>query len=238
MALYCYAKHTKTRKRHTFVRFFSFVFISIGISILLWVLFPIVSFEMFYTPRFGSDLTSPIGQPSFTSTIKEEFSQVLGISDVDYTRASLWFPKARNVRIARTESTYTLSIPKVHIANATVMIGSEDLSKSLIHFAGPLPGNYGNPVIFGHSTLPFLYDPKNYKTIFSKLPDLKAGDIIYVTSDNLTYKYSVYEMKVVSAEDASVLEQNYQDLNITLVTCVPPGTYFKRLVVKAKLVLI
>jgi len=34
----------------------------------------------------------------------------------------------------------------------------------------------------------------------------------------------------------SVLEQKYDASYLTLVTCVPPGTYWKRLVVKAKLV--
>lgn len=236
MALYSYEKHTKRRLVRTYVRTLSLLLIITGVGTLLWVLYPIISFELFYAPRFGSNLTSPLANNTFTSTIKEEVSQVLGFSDVDFTKASIWFPKATNIKIARSDSFYTLSIPKVRVENATVIVGSEDLTKSLIHFTGPLPGNFGNPVIFGHSTLPFLYNPKDYKSIFSKLPDLQIGDDIYITSDNISYRYSIYEMKIVSAEDLSVLDQNYQDAYITLVTCVPPGTYFKRLIVRGKLV--
>lgn len=235
MALYSYAKHSKHKSLRMYIRIGSFVFILLGVSILLWVSYPILSFEFFYAPKFNSSLTSPLASNFFSSEIPNEVSHVLGMSDTDYTKASIWFPKATNIKLARTNSFYTLSIPKVNIQNALVMVGSEDLSKSLIHFTGPLPGNFGNPVIFGHSTLPFLYDPKNYKTIFTRLPDLINGDPILITSDNITYTYSVYDMKVVSPEDLAVLEQNYQDEDITLVTCVPPGTYFKRLVVRGRL---
>jgi sortase A len=41
------------------------------------------------------------------------------------------------------------------------------------------PGEYGNIVIFGHSTLPQLYNPKDYKTIFTYLPSLEKKDHIF-----------------------------------------------------------
>jgi sortase A len=235
MALYSYEKHTKKHSVRAYVRTGSFVLIFIGLCLLTWVLYPIVSFEIVYSSKFRNDLTSPLANNLFSSNLKEEVTHVLGVSDTDYTKASIWFPKATSVRLARSDSAYTLSIPKIKVQNALVTVNSEDLSKSLIHFTGPLPGNYGNPVIFGHSTLPFLYDPKNYKTIFTKLPDLVRGDSVFVTSDNITYRYDIYDMKIVSPDDLTVLEQNYQDEDITLVTCVPPGTYFKRLVVRGRL---
>lgn len=233
MALYSYAKIKFPRiKRVTPV--VSAICIFSGIALLSWVIYPILEFELFYAPRFGS-LVKPIPATIVKNTIANNMPSVLGAENIDYTKASVWFPKAHNLKLDITTASYTLDIPKLNIDKATVLVGGEDLTKSLIHFTGPIPGNYGNPVIFGHSTLIWFYNPKDYKTIFSKLPELKINDDIFVTVDNITYKYKIYDMKVVSPEDLSVLEQNYDDAYITLVTCVPPGTYFKRLVVRGKL---
>jgi sortase A len=45
----------------------------------------------------------------------------------------------------------------------------------------------------------------------------------------------VFELKEVKPTDVSVLEQRYDEKTISLVTCIPPGTYLRRLIVKAKL---
>lgn len=233
MALYSYVKvrFTKARKIASVI---SIICIVSGIGLLVWVLYPILSFELFYAPQF-SGIVRPVPNEVIKNTLANDLPSVLGSQNTDLTRASTWFPKAVNLKIASSTTTYTLSIPKIGIDNAVVTVGGEDLTRSLIHFAGPLPGNYGNPVIFGHSTLLWFYNPKDYKTIFSKLPELKINDTFSVIVDNITYRYKVYEMKIVTPDDLSVLDQNYNAANITLVTCVPPGTYLKRLVVRARL---
>lgn len=235
MALYSYVK-VKHSRRKKIASLVSLILIFSGSSILIWVLYPILAFELFYSPKFVK-LISPVSPEIIQQSQIFEYSQVLGTTNTDFTKASVWFPKAINIKLAVSTSSYNLSIPKLRINNATVMVGGEDLSKSLIHFTGPQPGNYGNPVIFGHSTIPWLYNPQDYKTIFSKLPDLERGDDIFITSDNITYRYQVIDMRVTSPDDLTVLEQNYDSAYITLVTCVPPGTYLKRLVVKGKLVI-
>ena len=98
-----------------------------------------------------------------------------------------------------------------------------------------LPGEYGNVAIFGHSTLPQLYNSKDYKTIFTYLSSLEKGDKIYITVGDLEYEYEVGEMFVVMPDKISVLDQKYDASYVTLITCVPPGTWWKRLVVRAKL---
>lgn len=233
MALYSYVKvrFTKARKIAAIV---SVACIFSGLTILVWVLYPILTFELFYAPQFAG-VVSPIPNEIIKNTLVSDLPAVLGSQNIDFTRASTWFPKAVNLKIAASTTSYTLSIPKVGIDKADVTVGGEDLTKSLIHFAGPLPGNYGNPVIFGHSTLLWFYNPKDYKSIFSKLPELKINDTFTVTLDNISYRYKIYEMKIVTPDDLSVLDQDYNSANITLVTCVPPGTYLKRLVVRARL---
>jgi sortase A len=207
---------------------------SIGLLIIGWVIYPILSFELFYAPKF-TGLIQPIPGEIIKDTISQNLPQVLGADNTDYTKASVWFPKAERIQTITDNSSYYLSIPKVGVEQATVLTGSDDLSKSLIQFTGPLPGNNGNTVIFGHSTLLWFYNPKDYKAIFSKLPELIIGDEIIINVDNITYRYKVMDMRVVSPTDFSVLDQDFDGQNLTLITCVPPGTYLKRLAIHAKL---
>jgi len=237
MTLYSYTKTRHHRSPKHFRRLFSFGAIFSGLVILGWVLYPILSFEIIYAPQFGS-LIQPVPEDNLKQVVSMELSQILGLTTTDYTKASVWFPKAANVvklPPTNSNSVYTLSIPKLNIEQAQVKVGGEDLAKNLIHYTGPLPGKTGNPVIFGHSTIPLIYNPKDYKTIFTKLQELKKGDEIFTTVDSITYRYRVFDMKVVTPDALSVLEQNSDDSYITLITCVPPGTYLKRLVVKGKL---
>lgn len=132
---------------------------------------------------------------------------------------------------------FWLSIPKLNIQRAHVEVGGEDLAKSLIHFLPvSLPGENGNVVVFGHSTLPQLYNTNDYKSIFTYLPSLEKGDRLVTNVADTNYEYEVYDMFVVKPDQISVLDQQYDASYLTLITCVPPGTYWNRLVVKAKLI--
>jgi sortase A len=235
MALYQYIKEEptavviqsqkpKNKKRRKF--FLSGFFLLGGLMIILWVLYPIAAFEITSKFKYQNDAVfDTLGaNTSLTGT------------DLDYAEASNWMPKAQELRNEDAGRIYFLTIPKLKIFDAQVKIAGEDLNKSLIHYGGTgLPGDYGTSVIFGHSILPQFYDPKNYKTIFTLLPKLDKGDEIFIKYDGITYRYMVGEMRVTTPDDLSVLEQRYDSSYVSLVTCVPPGTYWKRLLVRARL---
>jgi sortase A len=165
--------------------------------------------------------------------------EVLGEESLlDYTKPSSWFPTAPRLPDRPSKiSHYTLTIDKLKIKEAVVEIGGDDIMENLVHYAGTaLPGQYGNVVIFGHSALPQFYSPKNYRTIFATLPTIKIGDEIEVSFDGVIYHYQVIELVEVEPTDISVLAQYYDDKYLSLVTCVPPGTYLRRLVVRARLI--
>lgn len=233
MSVYRYVKdHRLTPMPRSYI--VSFFFMGIGGILLLWAIWPIVSFNVF-TSSLLAAVTSPIGTSaknsrsvSATDTAPQEGQ--------DFTNANVWFPLKPQKKIEAKTDMYALTIPKLRIQNAKVKIGGEDLNQAIVHYGGTsLPGQNGNGALFGHSVLPQFFDPKNYKTIFSTLPTLTIGDDIYLTYDQITYRYKVQTMKVTSPEDLSMLEQDYDDAYITLVTCVPPGTYWQRLHVRAKL---
>jgi sortase A len=235
------------KKPFKFPRYLPFIFMATGILLLFWVSWPILSFKMLTQDLF-SFTVSPLAQ----NRITENYSgipSVLAASEqrqtgqvLDYSNPNNWFPDMPQKKSSSKVTSYTISIPKLKISDALVIVAGDSLDKSLVHYGGtPLPGEYGNTVIFGHSTLPQLFDQKNYKTIFSFLPTLNAakdnqkGDEIFVTSDGVTYRYIVYDMVVTKPTDISDLEQRFDDSYLTLVTCVPPGTYWERLYVKARL---
>lgn len=193
---------------------------------------PIVGYEVFSSPRFKkTELLSPVASPGKVRGAKLAYP-------LDLTKASNWFTDDYSTDTEATSvKYYTLSIPKLGVNRATAEIGGEDLSKNLIHYRGTaLPGRPGNAVIFGHSILPQFFNPENYLSIFSTLPKLNVGDEVNITYDGVSYTYQIEEMFEVQPSDIQVLEQRYDDSYVTLITCVPPGTYLRRLVVKGRLV--
>lgn len=108
------------------------------------------------------------------------------------------------------------------------------------HYKGTsIPGESGNSFIYGHSTLPFFYDPTNYKTIFTKIPELENGDIIKVNISGKDLVYKVRMGKELLPSEVDPYGQYYLDMynksTLTLMTCTPPGTKKFRYIVLAEL---
>jgi|GEM_PF-617352 len=134
----------------------------------------------------------------------------------------------------------TISIPKISV-NAPVVYATSndenailtDLQSGVVHYANTaLPGQPGNSVIFGHSSNDW-WEPGNYKFVFVLLDKLVPGDTFSVNYNAHRYIYQVASTTVVDPTDVAVLNQT-PDPEMTLITCSPPGTSWKRLVVVAK----
>ncbi len=198
-----------------------------GIVILAGVVIPIAGYQSFADNKY----------PTLLSPLVDDLSK----NKIDDTKASNWFPGGKNQAFTSSSDVkyFTLTIPKLNIKDASVAIAGEDLTKSLIQYPDTaLPGKIGDTIIFGHSTLPIWYNPKNYMTIFSTLPSLKNGDPIYVSYDGISYKYVIESMTEVLPTDLAVLKQDKDNSYLTLITCTPPGDprLPRRLVVRAHVV--
>ena len=224
-------KYLSPRHKKIIAPFFLFS----GIFLFLSAILPILQFQLSYSTKFNQIL-NPLSPQFYNHS-----ESVLGDLNTDYTQLSNWFESDPDQSISSalpnySTSSYYISIPKLKIKEAEVIFGSTDLKKSLIHYPKTaLPGQYGSPVIFGHSVLPQFFNPESYLTIFSTLYRLKQGDEIFVNYDQIQYKYLVEEMFEVQPTDLSVLEQRFDDRYLTLITCSPPGTYLRRLIIKARL---
>lgn len=239
-----YYKKVKTANFKKRLRLVSLVLFTLGIAIVFYIFFPLISWQIYFAKSFASqNITTPIPKINIVSaSLLESLLSQAGstITGVDYTNAQNWFPNYKVQKDGQEGksnlSSYALSIPKLNIQDAQVTTIDNDLSKHLVNYEGTgIPPDNGNAVIFGHSTLPQLFNPKDYKTIFATLYRLSINDVIEINVSNAIYSYRVYSIIVVDPDNTSIFSQSYDNSYITLVTCTPPGTTWKRLIVKARL---
>jgi len=205
------------------------------------VFFPLISYQIYFASAFSDqEIAAPIpkatvlNNATVTSLLNSASSNFF--SGIDYSNAENWFPNVKFQKQTQKVENYNLSIPKLGIKNAIVSTIDTNLEKHLVNYGGTaVPPNKGTAVIFGHSTLPQLYDSTNYKTIFANVHKLKIGDQIQTNVANVSFSYKIVSIFIVDPSDVSIVEQSYDDSYLALVTCTPPGTIWKRLIIKAKL---
>lgn len=212
----------------------------VGLINLTYFFFPFISWQIFFAPVFASqNVVAPVPTSSRMNmdTIGSLFSHTVNsLSGVDYNDARNWFPDYKGTTHTSDVKSYTLSIPKLGITDAEVTTQDHDLSAHLVNFYGTaVPPEKGNAVVYGHSTLPQLFDPKNYERIFATVHTLKVGDTIQVKVKGITYTYKINSIIVVEPNDSTIHKQNFDNSYLTIVTCTPPGTIWKRLVIRSTL---
>lgn len=91
-----------------------------------------------------------------------------------------------------------------------------------------MPGETGNCSIAGHRNYTF-------GSYFSRLDELKTGDVINIEYGKSAFTYVVTESFVVTPDDISVLQSTDDSHIITLITCHPKGSNTQRLIVRGEL---
>ena len=202
-------------------------FLLIGVFLLMQVILPVVSFQLWwFGQKYNNNLLISPGSQD---------AQVLGVS-IQTSDNFPGFVSSLKREGAISYGQFNLTIPKLNINKASVEVDSNNLSKGLVHLPGSaLPGEKGNVFVSGHSALSRLFSLKN--ALFANLTDLKKGDEIIVEANGAKFKYQVTQLKVVDPADTSVIiPPDTQGRYISLMTCVPPGLNFKRLVVLGKMI--
>jgi sortase A len=133
-------------------------------------------------------------------------------------------------------------IPKINVEVPVVYgLGTNEekavqraLEDGVVHYAGTSePGQTGNVVIVGHSSNNILNKGK-YKFAFVLLKRMEVGDTLYLQKGGQRYTYQVFENRVVSPKDVSVLGTTSRPNTVTLITCDPPGTAINRRIIVAE----
>jgi len=207
-------------------RLYSLIFIILGVAVLgTQVVLPIILIETGNTSSKALENSVLGASTGFKEVNFNELENKSGNKSL-----KIDFPKF-----------FDLKIEKLKINDAVVETNSFNMNpdKYLGHYAGTaLPGEVGNVFIYGHSVLPFFFDPNNYKTIFSNLHQLENGDVVEIKYNGQNFKYQVFQKEVLDPKDVKPLETvtpaYLNEKTISLMTCTPPGTSLKRLIVSAK----
>jgi LPXTG-site transpeptidase (sortase) family protein len=208
---------------------FFLVLFGLGIFLLVQVVMPIIAYKLWEISLNRANEPLVSAAPSSTA--------ILGVS----IQNSGSFPAITSSNKRSSPLPYpefSLTVPSIKLNKVKVVVETNEFEKNLAHLPGAaLPGEKGNVFITGHSSLTSLYKPDNFKAIFANLPELKKGDQILVEAGGQVFEYKVTGLKVVDPKDVSVINPpDPQGRYLTLMTCVPPGLYLKRLIVLAELI--
>lgn len=149
---------------------------------------------------------------------------------------------AKKKAIKPVDENFGMVIPKIE-ANAKVIANVNpfnereyqwQLTKGVAHAKGTaFPDQFGNVFIFSHSSGNW-YEANRFNSIFYLLHKMEKNDTIYVFYKKRKFTYKVREKKLVDAKAVSYLLGNSQEKTLTLMTCWPPGTTIKRLLIVAE----
>lgn len=152
-------------------------------------------------------------------------------------------PPKIDTDIIPVDQNFSLVIPKIN-ANTRVIVNVDPFSSQIYQQALTLgvahastsdtPDKSGNVFIFAHSAGNW-YQANQYNAVFYLLNKLKRDDKIFVYYKNKKYSYSVTEVKTVNSQQTDYLDRDFGNQQLTLMTCWPPGTTLKRLLVTATL---
>jgi len=136
---------------------------------------------------------------------------------------------------------FSVVIPKIG-ANARIITGvdtsnekeySAALKKGVAQALGTaFPGEGGHIFLFAHST-DYWWNVSAYNAIFYLLGKLQKGDDINIFYKGQRYVYRVIETKIVDPSEVEYITRKTNAEFLTLQTCWPLGTTFKRLLVFA-----
>ena len=108
-----------------------------------------------------------------------------------------------------------------------IMLGEENLDYVVAKYRNsPNFGENGNVILAGHNNMK--------GAIFRNLYKVKIGDIVEVQKENEVFKYKITEREIVEPNDPSLLSQDLNKKEITLITCTNRAK--QRLILKGELV--
>lgn len=194
--------------------------IAISVIILLSIFYPILRAEFSYLFSKGKNLKVVGKSESMVSASGPSKFQIMKPVDENF---GIVIPKIEaNAKV----------VPNVDSENPAVY--QRALTQGVAHALGTkYPGEEGNIFIFAHSGQDIL-EANRYNAVFYLLSKLETGDEIFIFYQNKKYRYVVTDKKTASPEEAQYMEDTPGQNTLTLMTCWPGGTTWKRLIVRAQ----
>lgn len=178
-----------------------------------------VTIMVFLLSFFNEVIIAPFIQPARTSA---ETPLIVGSETVAPTKEPQVIIPKINVQIPI----------RFDITSNSEESMQKELESGIAHYPTTSnPGENGNGAYFGHSSNN-IFNKGDYKFAFVLLNQLVPGDTFYISKDGKLYTYKVFDKKVVEPYQTEVLNPiDGHPATATLITCDPPGTSLRRLVV-------
>ncbi|MCX0356319.1 class D sortase, partial [Clostridium perfringens] len=128
-----------------------------------------------------------------------------------------------------TNNPGTIGILRISSINlkAPIVNGEENLNYVVAKYKNsPSFGENGNTILAAHNNMK--------GSIFKNLYKVKIGDTVEVQKDNEVFKYKITQREIVEPSDPSLLTQDLNKKEITLITCTNRAK--QRLIVKGELI--
>lgn len=148
-----------------------------------------------------------------TEELKQQWTQNLQAVDAKETKKPV-----------ATNGSGLLTIPSLDFEQVILEGASTTtLDQSIGHLKATGAPGKGNYALAGHRSF-------TKGLHFNRLPELKTGALVFVTTTSHRYTYQMKTSKLVQPTDVSVLNQDVKQATITLITCDPPETATNRLI--------
>jgi len=168
------------------------------------------------------------------------FNEVVIAPFIQPSRTAVATPIIISSNSVPASTTPEVIIPKINVEIPVVYNETStdeaaiqsDLQSGVVHYPTTvLPGQNGNAAFYGHSSNN-IFNKGKYKFAFVLLHTLVVGDTFYLTNNNKIYVYKIISRSIVEPSEVGVLGPvSGQTATATLITCDPPGTSLKRLIV-------
>ena len=199
------------------------------------LLFGLVVLTVAYGPILIAELRFVLRQRSadFTTQLVGENSQTNSTTNQE-----------SNLAIKPVNEEFSIVIPKIAV-NAPIVEGVDpyssfdyqrQLAKGVAQAEGTgLPDQERTMFLFAHASGDILM-ARRYNSVFYLLNKLEAGDQLVIYYRGAPYYYQVTASKEVAADAINYLTEDQED-DLILMTCTPPGTTWRRLLIFANKIL-
>ena len=193
--------------------FSGLVLIAISVNVIFFTFYPVIWVQLKYTLERPNQNIEVTNSPSVKGNVLRPVDDDFGIV----------IPKiGANSKIIADVDPYNEKIYQLA------------LTHGVAHAKGTaFPDAPGNMFLFSHSSVNF-YEAVRYNSVFYLLSKMEKDDEIYIFFRKQRYIYKVLEKKVVGAGEVKYLDKQSDTRTLTLMTCTPAGTTFKRLIIVAQ----
>lgn len=190
---------------------------SVGIGLGAGALFLLVMLFSFFNERFITPFITPSKYAINSSIIIDQ-------------NASQTVPQDPKVIIP----SINIEAPVVYTTATSEEDIQRELERGTYHYpTTAAPGENGNVIIFGHSSNNIL-NKGQYKFVFLSLSKVEVGDLFYLNYNGVRYTYKVFNKRTVEPNEVALLNESPKPNMATLITCDPPGTSLKRLLIEGE----